>query len=291
MAEVGARAKALAKLQPGAAARCSPTPPPAAAATSMSCSPQRCPGASCATSPGPWRCASRRSTRRRRRLSAVRSALLVPGPNPAAGGCSRCRRRMPGRPPSTRTGRRSGTAYWPSSQPSYRRSREALVTPRLPMLRRNWTLSASRGFPASVAALPWLLNSPRRPYPIDLLLCGHHYRASEIALLAAGATVYGETGAVFAGRGRAPCRDIRPRGPVDRLQAGSPRDNHSSGRLGLRNEALRRDHWPLRRALPRRYAGRRATQSAPGHAPGTGQGWDDVLCVVSPRLVLTRSSP
>ena len=64
------------------------------------------------------------------------------------------------------------------------------------MLRRNWTLSASRGFPASVAALPWLLNSPRRPYPIDLLLCGHHYRASEIALLAAGATVYGETGAV-----------------------------------------------------------------------------------------------
>jgi len=32
---------------------------------------------------------------------------------------------------------------------------------------------------------------PGRPYPIDLLLCGHHYRASEIALLAAGATVYG----------------------------------------------------------------------------------------------------
>jgi len=37
---------------------------------------------------------------------------------------------------------------------------------------------------------------PGRPYPIDLLLCGHHYRASEIVLLAAGATVYGETGVV-----------------------------------------------------------------------------------------------
>jgi hypothetical protein len=38
--------------------------------------------------------------------------------------------------------------------------------------------------------------APGRPYPIDLLLCGHHYRASEISLLAAGATVYDETGIV-----------------------------------------------------------------------------------------------
>jgi hypothetical protein len=35
-----------------------------------------------------------------------------------------------------------------------------------------------------------------RPYPIDLLLYGHHYRASEVALLAAGATVYDNTGIV-----------------------------------------------------------------------------------------------
>lgn len=37
---------------------------------------------------------------------------------------------------------------------------------------------------------------PGRPYPVDLLLCGHHYRASELALLAAGATLYDETGVV-----------------------------------------------------------------------------------------------
>jgi hypothetical protein len=29
-----------------------------------------------------------------------------------------------------------------------------------------------------------------RPYPVDLLLCAHHYRASAGALLAAGAAVY-----------------------------------------------------------------------------------------------------
>ena len=32
------------------------------------------------------------------------------------------------------------------------------------------------------------------PYPIDLLLCGHHYRVSQAALLTAGAVVYDETG-------------------------------------------------------------------------------------------------
>jgi hypothetical protein len=31
---------------------------------------------------------------------------------------------------------------------------------------------------------------------MDLLLCRHHYQASEIALLAAGASVYDETGVV-----------------------------------------------------------------------------------------------
>jgi hypothetical protein len=36
-------------------------------------------------------------------------------------------------------------------------------------------------------------------YPMDLLLCGHHYRACEMALLAAGATVYDETGVLLAG--------------------------------------------------------------------------------------------
>jgi hypothetical protein len=37
----------------------------------------------------------------------------------------------------------------------------------------------------------------RRPYPMDLLLCGHHYRVSEMALLAAGGTVFDETGMVL----------------------------------------------------------------------------------------------
>jgi len=32
---------------------------------------------------------------------------------------------------------------------------------------------------------------------MDLLLCGHHYRVSEMALLAAGATVFDETGMVL----------------------------------------------------------------------------------------------
>ena len=33
-----------------------------------------------------------------------------------------------------------------------------------------------------------------RPHPVDLLLCGHHYRAGQAALRAAGATVYDSTG-------------------------------------------------------------------------------------------------
>ena len=36
-----------------------------------------------------------------------------------------------------------------------------------------------------------------RPHPVDLLLCGHHYRASLAALHAAGAAVYDNTGALI----------------------------------------------------------------------------------------------
>jgi hypothetical protein len=35
---------------------------------------------------------------------------------------------------------------------------------------------------------------PGRPHPVDLLLCGHHYHASRVALYAAGAAVYNEAG-------------------------------------------------------------------------------------------------
>lgn len=36
-----------------------------------------------------------------------------------------------------------------------------------------------------------------RPRPVDLLLCGHHYRACLATLTAAGATVYDEKGALI----------------------------------------------------------------------------------------------
>jgi hypothetical protein len=39
----------------------------------------------------------------------------------------------------------------------------------------------------------------RRPDPVDLLLCGHHFRASQAALQAAGATVYDGTGLLIMG--------------------------------------------------------------------------------------------
>ena len=35
-----------------------------------------------------------------------------------------------------------------------------------------------------------------RRYPVDLLLCGHHYLSSKAALAAAGAVVMDETGAI-----------------------------------------------------------------------------------------------
>jgi hypothetical protein len=38
-----------------------------------------------------------------------------------------------------------------------------------------------------------------RREPVDLLLCGHHYQAGQVALLAAGAAVYDERGALLAG--------------------------------------------------------------------------------------------
>ena len=62
-----------------------------------------------------------------------------------------------------------------------------------------------------------------RPHPVDLLLCGHHYRASLAALHAAGAAVYDNTGAlIMTGEERPPvsrepmaARTTRPhRAPV-----------------------------------------------------------------------------
>jgi hypothetical protein len=36
-----------------------------------------------------------------------------------------------------------------------------------------------------------------RPHPVDLLLCGHHYRVNRAALRAAGAEVYDRTGVLI----------------------------------------------------------------------------------------------
>jgi hypothetical protein len=41
---------------------------------------------------------------------------------------------------------------------------------------------------------------PGRPGPVDLLLCGHHYRVSRAALRAAGAIVYDEAGLLITDR-------------------------------------------------------------------------------------------
>jgi hypothetical protein len=38
-----------------------------------------------------------------------------------------------------------------------------------------------------------------RPEPVDLLLCGHHYRTGQTALRAAGAAVYDARGVLIAG--------------------------------------------------------------------------------------------
>jgi hypothetical protein len=41
--------------------------------------------------------------------------------------------------------------------------------------------------------------APGRPHPVDLLLCGHHFRVSQGTLAAAGAAVYDDTGTLVAG--------------------------------------------------------------------------------------------
>ncbi len=52
---------------------------------------------------------------------------------------------------------------------------------------------------------------PGRPHPVDLLLCGHHYRVSRAALRAAGATVYDEAGLLVTDRGAdCPAASRRP---------------------------------------------------------------------------------
>jgi hypothetical protein len=49
------------------------------------------------------------------------------------------------------------------------------------------------------------------PHPVELLLCGHHYRASLAALHAAGAGVYDNTGALIMAGHKQPPVSREPR--------------------------------------------------------------------------------
>lgn len=81
--------------------------------------------------------------------------------------------------------------------------------------------------PAVIVVMP---PAPGPPHPTELLLCGHHYRASQVVLAVSGAKVFSVTGAALrpadlwrvgagtslgrsegVGRGAAPCR-FAPRG-------------------------------------------------------------------------------
>jgi hypothetical protein len=48
--------------------------------------------------------------------------------------------------------------------------------------------------PATPAVTVVMPPTASRPHPVDLLLCGHHFRASQAAPQTAGATVYDQTG-------------------------------------------------------------------------------------------------
>ncbi|HEU5161031.1 MAG TPA: hypothetical protein VFU43_28800 [Streptosporangiaceae bacterium] len=51
---------------------------------------------------------------------------------------------------------------------------------------------------AKPAVLVIMPSAPTRPYPMDLLMCRHHYRRSRHALAAKGARAYDEAGALLA---------------------------------------------------------------------------------------------
>jgi hypothetical protein len=68
------------------------------------------------------------------------------------------------------------------------------------LLRRTPLFSAtdrSCCCPATPAVMVVLPATATRPVPVDLLLCGHHYREHEAALRAEGAAVYDVNGALI----------------------------------------------------------------------------------------------
>ena len=64
--------------------------------------------------------------------------------------------------------------------------------------------------PVVTVAMP---PTASRPHPVDLLLCGHHFRVSQASLTAAGAAVYDQTGLLItAGIRRAGTQDPKAGG-------------------------------------------------------------------------------
>jgi len=58
--------------------------------------------------------------------------------------------------------------------------------------------------PAKPVVTVMMPPTASRPYPVDLLLCGHHFRVSQASLQAVGADVYDKAGLlIMAGAGTA----------------------------------------------------------------------------------------
>ena len=73
--------------------------------------------------------------------------------------------------------------------------RSAPETGSLPVGQHHLTVPACREdraccCPAQPVVRAIMPPTPQRAYPVDLLLCGHHYRISRRALIAAGASIY-----------------------------------------------------------------------------------------------------
>ena len=89
--------------------------------------------------------------------------------------------------------------------------------------------------PARPVVTVIMLAAPGRPRPVDLLLCGHHYRVSRAALLAAGAAVYDEDGVLIPDGGSQPAARREPpprRVPGSFCYAGRPRPSVFSSAAG-----------------------------------------------------------
>jgi len=94
----------------------------------------------------------------------------------------------------------TGVKGWFAHRDSARRDAADISRPDdlLPSLRR---VVADRACccPARPVVTAIMPPAPGRPHPVDLLLCGHHFRVSQAALTAVGAAVYDDTGALVAG--------------------------------------------------------------------------------------------